>query len=145
MASNQRGRSSFWIKGLVPGVLISLGLLHSIVGFSAGWKVIVDIAGSRFWNTIHTSDVPLSRPLLLWFLVSGFMLIILGHLAFWVERRIRRPLPAFFGLELLAFSIVVGVVSGGGLPSVLFAGAAIYVIVVARKGMKHTAKEDEAT
>ena len=145
MTLGTKSAPSFWIKGLVPGILISLGLLHSILGFSGGWKIIIDIAESRFWNTIHTSDVQLSRPLLLWFLVSGFWLVMLGHLAFWVERHIRQPLPAFFGLELLAFSIVAGTLSGGGLPAWLFAGSAIYVLVVARKKMKRGAKENEAT
>jgi len=133
----------FWLRGLVPGVLIGIGLVHSLVGISAGRKLFVEIAGEGFWDTIHLGSAPLSRPLLLWFIVSGFFLIMLGHLALWVERHARRPLPLAFGVELLVFAIVVGVVSGGALPAWLFAAGAVYVLLVARAATRESLEKKE--
>ena len=122
----------FWIRGLVPWILLGIGLLHSGVGFSAGRTVLAEIAREGFWDTIHTDSTPISRPLLEWFLVSGFLLLILGHLALWAERHARRPLPAALGVELLIFGLVLGVVSGGALPAVLLAFSGVFILVVAR-------------
>jgi hypothetical protein len=97
-------RPRFWIRGLVPGILIGIGLLHSFVGVSGGRNVLVEIARDGFWDTVHSSSGPLTRPLLIWFLVSGFVLILLGHLALWVDDI--KPLPSMFGVELLAFAVV---------------------------------------
>ena len=122
----------FWIRGLVPGVLIGIGLLHTFVGVSGGRNLLIEIAREGVWNTVRTGSEPLSRPLLLWFVVSGLFLLILGHLALWVERQVRRPLPSALGAELLGFAVVLGVISGGALPAWLFAGGGIYILLVNR-------------
>jgi hypothetical protein len=122
----------FWIRGLLPGVLIGIGLVHSFVGFSSGRELLVEIAREGFWDTIRTGSEPISRPLLLWFLVAGFFLLMLGHLALWVERRAKQPLPSSFGIELLVFAVVLGVVNGGALPAWLFAAGAVYILLIAK-------------
>ncbi len=127
-----------WIRGLVPGVLIGIGLLHSFVGFLSGRKLLVEIAREGFWDTMRTGSEPISRPRLQWFLVSGFFVIMLGHLALWVERHVKQPLPLSFGIELLVFAIVLGVINGGALPAWLFAAGAIYIILIAKAARKES-------
>lgn len=122
----------FWIRGLVPGVLIGIGLLHCGVGLSGGRRLIAEVAREGFWNTAQIGSAEPSRPLLLWFLVAGFMLLMLGHLALWVERDARLRLPAALGVELLLFGVVFVVVSGGGVPAWLFGASGLYILLVAR-------------
>jgi len=132
MEQNQTTKPRFWIRGIVPGVLIGIGLLHSFVGFLSGRKLLVEIAREGFWDTMRTGSEPISRPLLQWFLVSGFFVIMLGHLALWVERHVKQPLPLSFGIELLVFAIVLGVINGGALPAWLFAAGAVYILLIAK-------------
>lgn len=132
MEQEPRTVARFWIRGLVPGLLIGIGLLHTFVGVASGRGLLAEIAREGFWKTVVPGSEPLTRPLLLWFLVGGFFLMMLGHLAFWVERHAKRPLPSALGIELLVFAIVLGVVSGGALPAWLFAASGVYILAVAR-------------
>ena len=130
MSTPDRARPRFWIPGLAPWILIALGVLHSIVGFSGGRDTLADMARAGLWDTVHSGGGPPSRPLIFWFLTSGFMLLMLGHLALWVERRTGNALPLSFGIELLLFAALAGVLSGGGIPAWLFGTAAIYSLLV---------------
>jgi hypothetical protein len=132
MEQKQTTKPRFWIRGLVPGILIGIALLHTFVGVSGGRNLLIEIAREGFWDTVHSGSEPPTRPLLLWFFASGLSLLMLGHLALWVERHVRRPLPSAFGAELLAFAVVLGVISGGALPAWLFAGGVIYILLVNR-------------
>ncbi|MBI2839979.1 MAG: hypothetical protein HYX75_16825 [Acidobacteria bacterium] len=136
MEQEPRTMPRFWIRGLVPGVLIGVGLLHSAVGFASGRALLAEIAREGLWNTVVPGSEPLTRPLLLWFLVGGFFLLMLGHLAIWVERHVRRPLPSALGIELLVFAITLGVVSGGAVPAWLFAASGVYIVIVAKSARR---------
>lgn len=136
MTASEKFASGAWVRGLVPWILLGVGILHSLAGFSSSWPTLKEIAGEGFWNTIHTDESPASRSLILWFLVSGFVLMILGHLAWWVEKKMGHRLPVAFGVELLVLAIVIGVVMGGAIPAWLFGAAGIYVIVLAAKSTK---------
>lgn len=128
MESAIKGR--LWIPGLVPVALIGIGLLHSVVGFAAGSRMLAGMARDGLWNTVHSEPGPPGRSLMLWFLMAGFLLIVLGHLALWVERRLKRPLPVFFAVEFLVIALVGLVVTGGSVPGWIFALAAVYVLVI---------------
>ena len=96
------------MRGVNGIALIVIGLLHSLalvipgaIGFQGIWSeirrtgVIDAVSGSsganlRVWGYY-------------WFLIPGFMLIILGMLCAWVERSVQRSVPAFVGWALLAF------------------------------------------
>ncbi len=145
MEQKQATKPRFWLRGLVPGVLVGIGLLHSFVGISGGRKLLTEIAREGFWGTVQLGSAPLSRPLLLWFLVSGFLLIMLGHLALWVERHARHPLPVSFGVELLVFAVVLGPVTGGGLPAYLFAAGGVYILLVAKAARRELPGKSEAS
>jgi len=143
MEQKQMTKPRFWIRGLMPGVLIGIGLVHSFVGVSAGRELLVQISREGFWNTIHSGSEPISRPLLLWFLAAGFFLIMLGHLALWVERHARQTLPSSLGVELLVFAVIVGVVSGGGLPAWLLASGAVYILLIAKSAKRESSEKSE--
>ncbi len=84
-------------------LLLGVGALHTLFGLVAGRAALAEMARP---GSVHTVG-GLSRPsLLFWFLMFGFVLLPLGHLCFWVERRLGRPLPAFLGWELLAVAMI---------------------------------------
>lgn len=119
-----------WIPGAVPLLLMGIGLLHSVVGFMAGSPTLRDMARDGLWNSMRSEPGPPSRTLLLWFLLSGFFLILLGHLGLWVERRLKQPLPTFFAVEFLIVAVLALIVHGGALPGWIFVVAGVYVLVV---------------
>jgi NhaP-type Na+/H+ or K+/H+ antiporter len=98
--------------------LIVLGLLHILtalimpnaIGFGGIWQEIVDVGildavkpdSLRIWGYY-------------WFLVPGFLFILLGLLCYWIEYQLSQPLPAFLGWGLLiisCFCIVLDVDTG---------------------------------
>ncbi len=127
----QGSRPRWWIRGLVPGVLLGIGILHTFVGLFTGRSILSAIAREGVWNTVRSDPGPISRSLLLWFLAAGFFLLMLGHLAWWVERHARRPLPGALGVELLLFAMIFGVVMGGPVQALLFVAAGAYILLIA--------------
>ncbi len=87
--------------------LIVIGLLHSLaliipgaIGFPGIWN---EISQNGFIDVVSGGNLRIWGYY--WFLIPGFALMILGIICTWVERRLSRPLPAFFGWSLLAFSV----------------------------------------
>lgn len=84
-------------------LLLGVGALHTLFGLVVGRAALAEMARP---GSVHTVG-GLSQPsLLFWFLMFGFVLLPLGHLCFWVERRLGRPLPAFLGWEILAVAMI---------------------------------------
>jgi hypothetical protein len=74
------------------------------------------------------------RQVLFWALLTGVLALLLGQLALWVSRR-GRALPAFLGWQVLALTLVCGVlmpVSGGWLLAV----PGVLIILDARQEQK---------
>lgn len=135
MQSERKAR--FWVPGAVPLLLIGIGLLHSVVGFMSGANTIRGMIDDGLWGSMDADTGPPSPSFLLWFLMSGFFLILLGHLGLWIERRLKQPLPIFFGLEFLIIAAAALVVHGGALPGWIFVVAAIWVLVVRFASRRH--------
>ncbi len=123
-------KARFWVPGAVPLLLIGIGLLHSVVGFMFGADTIKDMIDNGLWGSMDVETGPPSPSFMLWFLLTGFFMILLGHLGLWIERRLKQPLPTFFGLEFLIISAAALVVHGGALPGWIFVVAALWVLVV---------------
>ncbi len=115
--------------GKIAGwVLIAIGFLHLLLFLWFGRRVLGAVASEGFWNTI---DPIRDRQMIFWALMTGVFGLLFGQLAFWVETHGRR-LPAFIGWELIAVTLVVGVLmpaSGGW----LFLIPALLVLLGARK------------
>ncbi len=75
-------------------LLILTGIGHSIVGMIKGWDVLVLIAQDGFINAIGLDP---SRLAFLFFMLSGFIVIFLGHLCHWIINTRKAPLPHFMG------------------------------------------------
>lgn len=71
------------------------------------------------------------RIAIVWFLFFGFLIFLLGHLCMWIERHLKRPVPAFLGWELLALSIIGVALMGGGFWLLMAIG--VYIIALARR------------
>ena len=113
---------------LAGRILIAVGLLHVTLFLWWGRRVLRAIVTEGFWDTI---DPHRDRQMIFWSLFAGVMLVLLGQLALWAERRGLR-LPAVLGWELLVITIAGGVlmpVSGGWLLAV----PATLVILGARR------------
>jgi hypothetical protein len=122
------------MRGINGFALVAIGLLHSValflpgaIGFRGIWSEIWDAGvvdavssdASRIWGYY-------------WFLLPGFALIVLGMLCAWVERSLKRPVPARVGWALLAlavFGIVLDMDTGFWLVLLV----AISMIVAARR------------
>ncbi|MFH0351977.1 MAG: DUF6463 family protein [Chromatiales bacterium] len=123
------------MRGINGLVLVVIGLLHCLalflpgaIGFPGIWSEILDaglvdaVSGKalRIWGYY-------------WFLMPGFVLIVLGMLCAWVERSLMRPVPAPVGWALVlcaVFGIVLD--TDTGFWFVLF--VAISMIVAAKRG-----------
>lgn len=122
------------MRGVNGLALVAIGLLHSLALF-----LPVAIGFPGIWSEIHDAglvDAVSSKALRIWgyywFLMPGFVLIVLGLLCAWVERSLMRPVPALVGWAL-AFLAVFGIVldTDTGFWLVLF--VAISMIVAARR------------
>ena len=76
----------------------------------------------------------LGKQFTFWFLFGGVLMMVLGHLFFWIERRLKHPVPSFMGWELLALSVVLVFMPLSGFWLVL--ALAIYTIVLAHRSRR---------
>lgn len=91
------------MRGIAGALLAVIGALHLGLGLAVAGSLRSAVASGRIVNPVESfANSPISLEF--WFLMFGFPLLILGHLAAWVERRLDRSLPAFVGWELLALS-----------------------------------------
>lgn len=124
------------MKKISGYALVIIGLLHSLIGlvlpgaigFSGIWQEIIDVGvidavksdSLRIWGYY-------------WFLMPGFIMILLGFLCHWVENQLNAPLPTFFGWGLFVvagFGILLDVDTGFWLVLIV----AINAIVVSQQG-----------
>lgn len=96
------------------GLLLMLtGLLHTVVGLIIYMKHIFPIITEGVWNTVQEGQW--ERLTGFWFMMFGFLLILLGYLTDWLMKKMGIPPPAAFGWLLLAiclFGAVAMPVSG---------------------------------
>jgi hypothetical protein len=95
------------IKRQVGLLLMLTGLLHMVLVLFSNRKQLQSIVADGFWNTV--ADGQWERTTAFWFLMVGFMLIILGYTADWLMKKKGIAPPAAFGWMLLTVC-VVGVV-----------------------------------
>ena len=96
------------MRGIAGTLLAVIGALHVGLGLAVAGSLRGAVASGRVVNPVE-SFANSSISLEFWFLMFGLPLLILGHLAAWVERRFECRLPAFVGWELLGVS-ALGVV-----------------------------------
>lgn len=82
--------------------LLGIGVLHSIYGFVEFSVPLTTLVREGLFNTVNGQPV---REAALWFLFSGFALMILGALVDWIERR-PLPLPGFLRWSLSILTLL---------------------------------------
>ena len=121
------------MRGTSGLLLIGIGVLHTVFGAFQGYSLLSQISRTTFsTETGRQLVTALGKEFIFWFLFGGFVMLILGHLLAWIEKRLNHPLPSFVGWELLVLSViglVILPVSGFWLVLAL----AIYILVVARR------------
>jgi hypothetical protein len=83
------------------GVLLMLtGLLHIIVGLVTFMEQLFPIFSGGVWNTVQEGQW--ERGTSFWFIMFGFMLILLGYMTEWLIKKRGISPPVSFGWMLFA-------------------------------------------
>jgi len=94
--------------------LIGTGGIHNLIGFVAGWDMLVGMVDEGLWNTvaipITTDEASHTRAELLWFLLLGFAWMMVGALLHGNIQSRQLPPVARWGWILLAKGLLVAVV-----------------------------------
>jgi len=124
------------MRGINGVALVVIGLLHSValfvpgaIGFPGIWS---EIREAGFVDAVSSSALRIWGYY--WFLMLGFALIVLGMLCAWVERTLKRAVPARVGwalLALAAFGIILDTDTGFWLGLLV----AVSMIVAAKRGV----------
>jgi len=108
--------------------LIGIGILHSALFLWFGRGILGAIAGDGFWNAVSPMK---EREAIFWALVAGVFFFLLGQLALWVAKQ-GKTLPAFLGWEIIAITLVCGILMPGS-GAWLFAVPGVLIVLGARK------------
>ncbi|HVI47958.1 MAG TPA: DUF6463 family protein [Chitinophaga sp.] len=90
------------MKPWIGRAVIIIGIIHNVVGIFLFRKVLQAIFSEGLLNSIHGEW---DREAAFWFIISGFMMMIVGGLIQRAERE-QRALPDFLGWGMLAMVIV---------------------------------------
>jgi hypothetical protein len=82
-------------------MLIGTGLLHTVVGVGLYARPLVEIGRAGLVNSI---DAHAERREAFWFLMTGALVVTLGHLTCWLQR-LPAGVPPLLGWHLLGFAI----------------------------------------
>jgi len=84
--------------------LILTGLLHTIVGLFVFMEQLEPLFTEGLWNTVK--DGQFERGAAFWFMMFGFLLMIVGYLADWLMKRKEIAPPAAFGWMILIICVI---------------------------------------
>ena len=102
------------MKNWIGKFIIFIGVLHTFFGLAFILPQMGELLDEGIFNTINGQP---KREAFLWFLFSGFLLLILGGLVNWMERH-EYSLPKFLGWALFivtACAVFLSPQSGGWL------------------------------
>lgn len=118
-------------------LLIATGVLHQVVGVLGGLGIGEELGGRNLFAEVVRGGVvdsigsDFARMAWFWFLITGFLLLMLGGLARQIERR-GEPLPASLGWQLGMLSIVgAALIPASGFW--LLIPQAVWIVLRARK------------
>ena len=86
------------IKRHMGVVLMITGSLHTAIGFLIYAQELQLMVANGWWNTVGDKTVATAA---FWFMVTGFLLILLGHTADWLMKKQGIAPPVTFGWTLL--------------------------------------------
>ncbi|GEC92875.1 DUF6463 family protein [Brevibacillus brevis] len=89
------------IKRQMGFTLIITGLLHTVVGLFLYAEPLQQIVANGFWNAVGREEVAA-----FWFMMFGFLLMLLGYMADWLMKKKGMETPAAFGWTILGICVV---------------------------------------
>lgn len=103
------------MKTWIGKFLFGIGVLHTLVGIGLlGPLIGPELIADGLINTINGQP---KREAFLWFLISGFFMLLVGGMINYMEKN-KLPCPNFVGWSLLAitiFAVFLSPLSGGWL------------------------------
>lgn len=110
------------MKNWIGKSILGIGLIHCTFGLAMLWPIFVEILREGFFNTVHQQPM---REAFFWFEFFGVVLIILGALVDWVEKK-EMGWPQFLNWALLVMTatmLMIMPVSGAWLMAIPLVGA----------------------
>ena len=95
------------MKNWIGKYLFIVGSLHTLLGILLIAPQMTELVDEGIFNTI---DGQFKREAFLWFMVSGFLMLLVGGLVNWLEKN-QFPLPKFLAWSLLFIAVFVVVFS----------------------------------
>ncbi|MEJ8548667.1 DUF6463 family protein [Brevibacillus borstelensis] len=92
------------VKRHVGLMLMLTGLLHTVYGLIAYMKQLQPIVAEGLWNTV--ADGQWDRATAFWFLIFGFMLIVLGYTVDWLMKKKGIAPPVSLGWMLFTICLI---------------------------------------
>ncbi len=102
------------MKNWIGKSIIIIGIIHSVFGLVMFRSTLSEIINEGVFNTVNGQ---IMREFTFWFIVFGFLAIILGCLVDWCESQ-EIKIPNFLGWGLLVLTLLIVVImpiSGGWL------------------------------
>ncbi len=94
------------MKAWIGKSLIAIGMIHTVFGFVFMRTTLGVLVSEGLVNTVN-GEPP--REAVFWFLYTGFLLLILGGVIDWLERR-QQALPGFLPWAFLVLTVVGAVI-----------------------------------
>lgn len=97
-----------FLRHSIGYLIIAIGLVHNVLGFILYKSVLLNIVKRRFFDTVrlHQDD----RMAALWFLMAGFLLILLGYLVHWCLYVTGVGVPMAAAIMYFAIAVVLTIV-----------------------------------
>lgn len=83
--------------------LIITGILHTVVAIVLNWELYFEMIKDGIVNAT-VDNYP--RLFAFWFLVCGIIIIFLGQVLHYYQKREQKPAPLSFGYGMLIFAII---------------------------------------
>ncbi len=83
--------------------LVITGIIHTVVGLIMAKDIYLAMLRDRLYNSVGEDY---SRNTAFWFLLFGFLLILLGQTMQYYIKKEQKPSPLFLGYWLLAIGVV---------------------------------------
>lgn len=88
--------------------LVVTGVYHTLMGGYYGWQPLVNMHNEYWFSSVFLNDKPIfDRLAIIWFLIAGFMMIILGLC---LQKALKEgfipPLSLAWGLIIIGISLI---------------------------------------
>ncbi|MFC4104134.1 DUF6463 family protein [Paenibacillus xanthanilyticus] len=90
--------------------LVLTGLLHTVVGLALFTPDLIPIVTEGFWDTVVGEERLIHRENAFWFMMFGFVLMLLGYAVDWMLKKLGATPPVALGWLLMATCLLGAVI-----------------------------------